>query len=146
VCGNSWRRGGLAELPTRTVTFLFMDLEGSTRLWGQHPETMKAALARHDELLRTAWRRMAVTRSKRLQWGACKLFVVHPIASVCGGGAASIQVVPRLEPHPRTGPYRAPSAARLVTPHGVLDVHAHLRVPHATGRDRGATVARRPGE
>jgi predicted ATPase/class 3 adenylate cyclase len=44
----------LAELPTGTVTFLFTDLEGSTRLWEQHPDTMKGALARHDQILRAA--------------------------------------------------------------------------------------------
>jgi predicted ATPase/class 3 adenylate cyclase len=43
-----------AELPTGTVTFLFTDLESSTRLWEQHPAAMKAALARHDEILRRA--------------------------------------------------------------------------------------------
>jgi predicted ATPase/class 3 adenylate cyclase/tetratricopeptide (TPR) repeat protein len=44
----------MAELPTGTVTFLFTDIEGSTRLWGEHPEAMKEALALHDELLLTA--------------------------------------------------------------------------------------------
>jgi predicted ATPase/class 3 adenylate cyclase len=38
--------------PTGTVTFLFTDIEGSTRLWEQYPESMQAALARHDILLR----------------------------------------------------------------------------------------------
>jgi predicted ATPase/class 3 adenylate cyclase len=42
----------LAGLPTGTVTFLFTDLERSTRLWEEHPESMKGALARHDALLR----------------------------------------------------------------------------------------------
>ena len=37
-----------------TVTFLFTDIEGSTRLWEQHPEAMQPALARHDEILRAA--------------------------------------------------------------------------------------------
>ena len=41
----------MAELPTGTVTFLFTDLEGSTRLWEEHPEAMKDALARHDAIL-----------------------------------------------------------------------------------------------
>jgi class 3 adenylate cyclase len=36
------------------VTFLFTDLEGSTRLWEQFPEAMQSALARHDALLREA--------------------------------------------------------------------------------------------
>ncbi|HEV2310727.1 MAG TPA: adenylate/guanylate cyclase domain-containing protein [Acidimicrobiia bacterium] len=44
----------MPELPTGTVTFLFTDLEGSTRLWEQHPEAMQAALARHDAILRDA--------------------------------------------------------------------------------------------
>ena len=42
------------NLPTGTVTFLFTDIEGSTRLWEQHPEGMRLALARHDTLLRQA--------------------------------------------------------------------------------------------
>ena len=43
---------GMVELPTGTVTFLFSDIEGSTRLWEEYPEAMKAALARHDAILR----------------------------------------------------------------------------------------------
>src|SRR6185503_19533205 len=42
----------MVELPTGTVTFLFTDIEGSTRLWEDHPEAMKDALARHDVILR----------------------------------------------------------------------------------------------
>ena len=40
--------------PTGTVTFLFSDIEGSTRLWKAHPETMKVALAEHDTIVRSA--------------------------------------------------------------------------------------------
>lgn len=39
-------------LPSGTVTFLFTDIEASTQLWESHPEAMRAALARHDRLLR----------------------------------------------------------------------------------------------
>jgi len=39
---------------TVPLTFLFTDLEGSTRLWQQYPEEMKTVLARHDDLLKTA--------------------------------------------------------------------------------------------
>jgi predicted ATPase/class 3 adenylate cyclase/Tfp pilus assembly protein PilF len=44
----------LQGLPTRTVTFLFTDIEGSTKLWEEHPNAMRDALARHDELMRAA--------------------------------------------------------------------------------------------
>jgi len=36
------------------VTFLFTDIEGSTRLWEQAPERMQPALVRHNALARTA--------------------------------------------------------------------------------------------
>ena len=39
---------------TQTLTFLFTDVEGSTRLWEQFPDVMPAALERHDAILRGA--------------------------------------------------------------------------------------------
>src|ERR1051325_10793774 len=42
------------SLSTRTITFLFTDIEGSTRLWEEQPDTMRLAVARHDALLRAA--------------------------------------------------------------------------------------------
>jgi predicted ATPase/class 3 adenylate cyclase len=38
----------------RTVTFLFTDIEGSTRLWEAQPVAMRAALERHNALLAQA--------------------------------------------------------------------------------------------
>src|SRR5207344_243465 len=49
-----YRSRPMTGLPSGTVTFLFADLEGSTRLWEQHPEAMPAALVRHDEIVRGA--------------------------------------------------------------------------------------------
>ncbi|HLF74704.1 MAG TPA: adenylate/guanylate cyclase domain-containing protein, partial [Anaerolineales bacterium] len=40
-----------ARLPSGTVTFLFTDIEGSTKLWEAHPQGMKDALARHYAIL-----------------------------------------------------------------------------------------------
>ena len=40
-----------AVRPVGTVTFLFTDIEDSTRLWEEHPTLMPDALARHDEIL-----------------------------------------------------------------------------------------------
>jgi class 3 adenylate cyclase len=44
----------VASPPTGTVTFLFTDIEGSTKLWEDNAPAMQAALTRHDELLRWA--------------------------------------------------------------------------------------------
>jgi class 3 adenylate cyclase len=41
----------MAELPSGTVTFLFTDIEGSTALWEEHPDAMRHALERHDEIV-----------------------------------------------------------------------------------------------
>ena len=43
-----------AAIPSGTVTLLFTDVEGSTRLWEAEPKQMAQALRRHDELLRAA--------------------------------------------------------------------------------------------
>ena len=42
------------DLPDGTVTFLLTDVEGSTALWEQAPEAMRAALAHHDALFEAA--------------------------------------------------------------------------------------------
>ncbi len=44
----------MAEVPSGTVTLLFTDIQGSTRLWEDHPEAMTPALRRHDAVLRQA--------------------------------------------------------------------------------------------
>jgi class 3 adenylate cyclase len=41
-------------LPSGTVTFLFTDIEGSTRRWEADPDAMRASLAAHDAVLREA--------------------------------------------------------------------------------------------
>jgi len=40
--------------PLGVVTFLFTDIEGSTRRWEADPEAMRVALAAHDKVLRAA--------------------------------------------------------------------------------------------
>jgi class 3 adenylate cyclase len=39
-------------MPSITVTFLFTDVEASTKPWERYPHAMQAAIARHDEILR----------------------------------------------------------------------------------------------
>src|SRR6266446_6042406 len=42
------------QAPPGVVTFLFTDIEGSTRLWEEEPDRMGPALALHDMLCRAA--------------------------------------------------------------------------------------------
>jgi class 3 adenylate cyclase len=44
----------MPNLPSGTVTFLFTDIEGSTKLAREHPETWEAARARHHAILHEA--------------------------------------------------------------------------------------------
>ena len=44
----------MIDRPTGTVTFLFTDVEASTRKWEEHPAEMKDAMARHDSIIRGA--------------------------------------------------------------------------------------------
>src|SRR4051812_42154504 len=44
----------MSGMPTGTVTFLFTDIEGSTKRWEQSTRAMSAALQSHDALLRTS--------------------------------------------------------------------------------------------
>ena len=41
--------------PTGTITFLFSDIEGSSKKWGQQPDAMRTALAAHDRMLRESF-------------------------------------------------------------------------------------------
>src|SRR5262245_50619460 len=43
-----------SNIPSGTVTFLFTDIEDSTKLWEQLPQEMLIAHARHNQLLREA--------------------------------------------------------------------------------------------
>jgi predicted ATPase/class 3 adenylate cyclase len=43
-----------SRFPTGTVTFLFTDIEGSTRLWETQRAAMQQALAHHDAIMRDA--------------------------------------------------------------------------------------------
>ncbi len=44
----------METLPSGTVTFLFTDIEDSTRLWQEQPEAMASAHAGHDRILSEA--------------------------------------------------------------------------------------------
>src|SRR5512142_3482808 len=54
MCPPSPRRGPPLDDSAAVATFLFTDIEGSTRLWEEEPERMREAMARHDTLVREA--------------------------------------------------------------------------------------------
>ena len=54
MCETAIVGGVPSRQPSGSVTFLFTDVEGSTRLWAAHTAVMERALARHDDLLRAA--------------------------------------------------------------------------------------------
>jgi predicted ATPase/class 3 adenylate cyclase len=91
--------GGSAE----TLTFLFTDLEGSTRLWEKFPEAMKGALKRHDTILQEAVESPGGRVVKSTGDGTMAVF-----ASAVDGVAACLAAQRALarEPWPETGPLK----------------------------------------
>ena len=57
------------------VTFLFTDVEGSTRRWEADAGSMRAALVAHDEVLRTAIAAHGGFLFKHTGDGVCAAFV-----------------------------------------------------------------------
>src|SRR5438045_2431895 len=47
-------RLAMSTFPTGTVTFLFTDIEGSTKRWEQYPQAMRTAFDRQEAILRQA--------------------------------------------------------------------------------------------
>ena len=68
------------NLPNGTVTFLFTDIEGSSKLWEEFPEAMPSALARHDSLLREVVETQGGTVFKTVGDGVYAAFATAPEA------------------------------------------------------------------
>jgi class 3 adenylate cyclase len=67
-------RVSAAAAPSGVVTFLFTDIEGSTRRWEADPDGMQVALAAHDEVLRSAIDRHGGWLFKHTGDGICAAF------------------------------------------------------------------------
>ncbi len=70
--------------PSGTVTFLFTDIEGSTRRWEADPDTMRVELAAHDDVLRTAIESRDGWLFKHTGDGVCAAF--ESAGDAVGGG------------------------------------------------------------
>ena len=75
-------------MATRSVvTFLFTDIEGSTRMWEDHTDAMEFALARHDALVRRAIESHGWTVFKTVGDAFCAVFTAASdcvLAAVAG--------------------------------------------------------------
>src|SRR6201992_3304986 len=60
--------------PSGVVTFLFTDIEGSTRRWEADAAGMRAALAAHDDVLRAAIEKHGGFLFKHTGDGVCAAF------------------------------------------------------------------------
>ena len=73
--------GAAAGVSSALSTFLFTDIEGSTRLWEEHADGMGAALAEHDRILRASVDAHGGTVIKTTGDGILAVFA-DPIAAV----------------------------------------------------------------
>jgi predicted ATPase/class 3 adenylate cyclase len=91
------------EPASQTLTFLFTDIEGSTRLWEQYQRSMKDALERHDAILRDAVETSNGQVVKTIGDGFMAVF-----GSAVDGVSACLQAQHGLahEPWGETGPLR----------------------------------------
>lgn len=77
----------MAELPTGTVTFVFTDIEGSTRHWQDDGDAMQAALQHHDALLTDVFTSNQGVVFKHTGDGMCAAFRSAGQAMIAAAGA-----------------------------------------------------------
>src|SRR5947199_10558230 len=92
-----------AALPAGTVTFLFTDIEGSTRLWEQHPDAMRRAVSEHNQLLRNSIEAHRGSVFKTVGDGFCAVFAD---AAEAVTAAFSLQQTLQSQAWPTPGPVR----------------------------------------
>ncbi len=73
-----------SPLPSGTITFLFTDIAGSTRLWEQHAQAMPAAIERHNDILAAAITTHGGTVFKLVGDAVCAAFASAPEALAAG--------------------------------------------------------------
>jgi predicted ATPase/class 3 adenylate cyclase len=106
-------------LPAGTITFLFTDVEGSTRVWLRNRETMGAALARHDDMIES----LAAANGGHMvrpRGEGDSRFAVFTSASDAVTAACAIQVALVRERWPLDEPLRV----RIAVHTGDVDVQA----------------------
>jgi predicted ATPase/class 3 adenylate cyclase len=105
--GAALRATSSTARPTGNVTFLFTDIEGSTRLWERDAAVMSRALARHNAILAEAIRAHGGHHFKTIG-DAFQAAFADPAAAVAA--AVEAQYALAAEPWPETGPLRVRTA------------------------------------
>jgi predicted ATPase/class 3 adenylate cyclase/DNA-binding CsgD family transcriptional regulator len=95
----------MTQLPSGTVTFLLTDVEGSTALWEEAPEAMRAALLRHDALFEQAIRAHGGVHIRPRGEGDSR-FAVFASATDSIAAAVAIQRAYAAEPWPTPRPIK----------------------------------------
>jgi class 3 adenylate cyclase len=109
----------MADRPSGTVTFLFTDVEGSTRLWEADADLMRSALAFHDEVLRSVIEANGGWLFKHTGDGVCAAFGSPSAAIEAAVGAQrGLELPVRMgvatgEAQERDGDYFGPALNRV---------------------------------
>jgi predicted ATPase/class 3 adenylate cyclase len=113
------------RLPSGTVTFLFTDVEGSTRLLQEHGDAYPDLLAEHRRMLREAFIRH---NGIEVDTQGDAFFVAFPRAT--GAAAAAAEAQRALEPGPIRVRMGLHTGEPVLTPDGYvgIDVHRAARI------------------
>ncbi|MBI2379180.1 MAG: tetratricopeptide repeat protein [Gammaproteobacteria bacterium] len=84
-------------IPSGTVSFLFTDIVGSTRLWETEPERMRQALRLHDQILRRAIESAGGYVFKTVGDAFCAAFAGPSVAVAAAQAAQTALCEPRHE-------------------------------------------------
>ena len=91
------------QLPTGTVTFLFTDIESSTRLWAEAGEAMARSLERHDAIVRS---HVEGSSGYVFATGGDGFVAAFGRADQAAKAAEAIQQALKAEPWPEAAPIR----------------------------------------
>src|SRR5256885_16645811 len=103
-------------LPTGTITFLFTDIEGSTRLWEQVPAVMQQAHARHLALIVSCVEQHGGV-FVRTRGEGDSTFSVFTTAADAVAAACAFQCALASEPWPAEAPIRVRAALHIGSAH-----------------------------
>ena len=92
-----------SDASQEALTFLFTDLESSTRLWERFPDAMKLAVERHDAILRDA---VESASGRVVKTTGDGLMAVFPAPAAALSAALGLQRALQSEEWGDTGPLR----------------------------------------